>query len=51
MYSNLTFIEANNNIKTLVSMAEMAYGLPYKYEDSIVVTNLVDAQLEQDLSQ
>ena len=32
-------------------MVEMAYGLPYKHEDSMVAINLVDAQLEQDLSQ
>ena len=32
-------------------MVEMAYGLPYKHEDSTVAINLVDAQLEQDLSQ
>jgi hypothetical protein len=28
----------------------MAYGLPYKHEDSTVAINLVDAPLEQDLS-
>ena len=33
---NTTFIEARNNIETLVSMVEMAYGLPYKHEDSTV---------------
>jgi hypothetical protein len=32
-------------------MVEMAYGLPYQYEDSTVAINLVDAQLERDLSQ
>ncbi len=32
-------------------MEEMAYGLPYKHEDSTVAINLVDAWLEQDLSQ
>ncbi len=36
IYNNVTFIEARNNIKTLVSMVEMAYGLPYKHEDSAV---------------
>ncbi len=51
MYNNTTFIEAHNNIETLVSMVEMAYGLPYKHEDSTVAINLVDTQLEQDLSQ
>ncbi len=49
--NNITFIEAHNNIETLISMVEMAYGLPYKHEDSNVAINLVDAQLEQDLSQ
>ena len=29
----------------------MAYGLPYKHEDSMVAINIVDAQLELDLSQ
>jgi hypothetical protein len=51
IYNNATFIEARNNTKTLVSMIEMAYGLTYKHEDSKVAINLVDAQLEQDLSQ
>jgi hypothetical protein len=32
-------------------MVEMAYGLPYKHEDSTIAINLVDAQLELDLSQ
>ena len=32
-------------------MVEMAYGLPYQHEDSTVTINLVDAQLERDLSQ
>ena len=32
-------------------MVEMAHGLPYKHEDSTVAINLVDAQLELDLSQ
>jgi hypothetical protein len=32
-------------------MVEMAYGLSYKHEDSTVANNLVNAQLEQDLSQ
>ena len=32
-------------------MVEMAYGLPYKHEDSTVAINIADAQLELDLSQ
>ncbi len=51
IYNNVTFIEAHNNIETLVSMVEMAYVLPYKHEDSTVAINIVDAHLEQDLSQ
>ena len=51
IYNSTTFIEARNNIETLVSMVEMAYGLPYKLEDSTVAINLVKAQMEQDLSQ
>jgi len=51
IYNSTTFIEARNNIETLVSMVEMAYGLPYQHEGSTVALNLVDAQLELDLSQ
>ena len=51
IYNNATFIESRNNIEILVSMVEMAHGLPYKHEDSTVAINLVDAQLELDLSQ
>jgi hypothetical protein len=32
-------------------MVEMAYGLPYKHEASTVAINIVDSQLELDLSQ
>jgi hypothetical protein len=32
-------------------MIEMAYGRPYKHEESTVAIIIVDAQLEQDLSQ
>jgi hypothetical protein len=51
VYNNATSIETRNNIETLVSMVEMAHGLPYKHEDSKVAINLIDSQLEQDLSQ
>ncbi len=51
IYNSTTFIDARNNIETLVSMVEMAYGLPYQHEDPTVAINLVDAQLERDLSQ
>ena len=36
IYNNSTFIEIRNNIEILVSMREMAYGLPYKHEDSTI---------------
>ncbi len=53
IYNSATFIDASNNIETLVSMVEMAYGLlvPNQHEDSTVAINLVEAQLERDLSQ
>ena len=51
IYNNATFIEIRNNVEILVSMVEMAYGLPYRHEDSTVAINIVDAQLELDLSQ
>ena len=51
IYNTATFIESQNNIETLVSMIELAFGLPYKHEDSTVAINIVDAQLELDLSQ
>ena len=51
IYNSATFIYARNNMETLVSMVEMAYGLPYQHEDSTIAINHVDAQLERDLSQ
>jgi hypothetical protein len=46
VYNNATFIDARNNIEILVSMVQMAYGLPYrdKHEDFTVSINLVHAQ-------
>ncbi len=44
IYSNITFIEAQNSIQVLASMVEKAYGLPSKHEDSTVAINLVNAQ-------
>ncbi len=41
-----TFIDLRDAIDLLVSMIEMAYGLPYKHEDTTTAINLVDAQLE-----
>ncbi len=32
-------------------MVEIAYGLPYNHEDTTVTINLIDAQLEINLSQ
>ena len=49
--NNATFIESRNNIEILVSMTEMAFGLPYKHGHSTVVVNLVNAQLERDFVQ
>ena len=43
IYNNSVFIEIRNNIEILVSMVEMAYGLPYRHEDSPVAINIVDA--------
>ena len=51
IYNNATFIDARNNIEILVSMVQMAYGLPYKHEDFTVSINLVHAQLELDIPQ
>jgi hypothetical protein len=51
MFSNVAFLDARNHIETLVSMVEMADGLPYKHKDSTIAINLVDAQLEIYLSQ
>jgi hypothetical protein len=52
-YNNATFVDERNNIEIYVSVVEMAYGLPYKHEDSTVAIDLVDAPLlvEQDSSQ
>ncbi len=51
IHNNDTFIDARNIIEMPVSMVKMAYGLAYKHEDSMVAINLIDAQLEQDVSQ
>ena len=55
IYNNATFIDARNNIEILVSMVQMAYGLPYPHEDFspkfTVSINLVHAQLELDIPQ
>ena len=55
IYNNATFIDARNNIEILVSMVQMAYGLPYTHEDFspkfTVSINLVHAQLELDIPQ
>ena len=42
-----SFIEIQDTTKLLVSMVEMAFGLPYKHEDHTTAINLIDAQLEQ----
>ena len=41
------FIEIRDAVELLVSMVEMAYGLPYKHEDHTAAIILIDAQLEK----
>ena len=42
-----SFVEIQDNIELLVSMVEMAYGLPYKHDNHTTATNLIiNAQLE-----
>ena len=51
IYNNATFIDARNNIEILISMVQMADGLPYKHEDFTVSINLAHAQLGLDIPQ
>ena len=46
-----SFVEARENIELLISMVEMAYGLPYKDEDHTTAIQFIDAQLERINSQ
>ncbi len=45
------FIEIRDVIKLLLGMVEMAYCLPYKYEDHTTEINLIDVLLEKINSQ
>ena len=40
-----SFVEIRHNIELLISMVEMAFGLPYKYEDHTTAVQFIDAQL------
>ncbi len=47
IHDHKSLIEIRDVIELLVSTVEMAYGLPYKYEDHTTTINLVDAQSEK----
>ena len=46
-----TFVDVRDNIELLISMVEMAHGLPYKEEDHTTAIQFIDAQLEKINSQ
>ena len=46
-----SFVEIRDSIKLLISMVEMAYGLPYKHDDHMPAIQFIDAQLEKINSQ
>ena len=46
-----SFVEARDNIELIISMVEMAYGLPYKDEDHMTAIQFIDVQLEKINSQ
>ena len=46
-----SFVEIRDNIELLISMVEMAYGLPYKEDDHTTAIQFIDAQLEKINSQ
>ena len=46
-----SFVETRDNIEILISMVEMAHGLPYKHEDHTTAIKFIDAQLEKINSQ
>ena len=46
-----TFVDVRGNIELLISMVEMAHGLPYKEEDHTTAIQFIDAQLEKINSQ
>ncbi len=47
MTDHKSYIEVRNSIELLVSMIEMTYCLPYKYEDHTTAIQFVYAQLEK----
>ena len=46
-----TFVDVWDNIELLISMVEMAHGLPYKDEDHTTAIQFIDVQLERINSQ
>ena len=46
-----SFVEIRDNIELLISMVEMAYGLPYKEDDHTTAIQFIDAPLEKINSQ
>ena len=46
-----SFVEIQDNVELLISMVEMAVGLPYKQEDHTTAMQFIDAQLEKINSQ
>ena len=51
MTDHKSFVEVRDNIELLISMVEMAYGLPYKEDDHPTAIQFIDAQLEKINSQ
>ena len=46
-----SFVEIRDGIELLISMVEMAFGLPYKQDDHTTAMQFIDAQLERINSQ
>ena len=46
-----SFVEIQDGIELLISMVEMAFGLPYKQDDHTTAMQFIDAQLEKINSQ
>ena len=46
-----SFVEIRDGIELLISMVEMAFGLPYKHDDHTTAIQFIDAQLEKINSQ
>ena len=42
-----TFVDVRDNIELLISMVEIAHGLPYTEEDHTTAIQFIDAQLEK----